>query len=144
LHFCKPARDYPGCSIGNGSATAENLAPLASKIEAAYQDYLNSLYKNSTDELIKVMRNREMLHDKRIECCDLAIEFINQHYKDQDSVKRCLELKNVLEFVGLKDYYLAKVTPEAKAAIQKVTISEQEITAVRVIEQEYTMLGKKQ
>jgi ankyrin repeat protein len=132
------------CYQKNGSATAENLAPLASKIEAAYQDYLNSLYKNSTDELIKVMRNREMLHDKRIECCDLAIEFINQHYKDQDSVKRCLELKNVLEFVGLKDYYLAKVTPEAKAAIQKVTISEQEITAVRVIEQEYTMLGKKQ
>ena len=128
----------------DGAATAENLPPLVAKMTTVYQDYLNSLYQNSTNELIKVMRNRELLHDKRIECCSLALEFINQHYKDKDSIKRCLDLKNVLEFVGLKEYYDANINPEAKQAMQKVTISEQEITAVRVIEQEYAMLGKKQ
>jgi hypothetical protein len=128
----------------HGSATAENLPPLADKINELYKAYVNSLYKHSTADLAKFMRNQELLQNKRIECCSLALEYINQHYDNHEALKRCIELKNALEYVGLKDYYNANILPEAKAAIKKVMIREQEITAIKVIELEYAMLGKQQ
>ncbi len=125
----------------NNSLTADILAIAASKAEATYLDYLNSLYKNTTQELSKFMRNHEALKVKRIECCSLALDFINQHYNNQESIRRCIELKNALEFVGLKHLFDKTVLPEAKAAIQKVMIRDQEITAVKVIEQERAMMA---
>ena len=74
----------------------------------------------------------------------LTLEYINQHYSEPEALQRCIQLKNALEFVGLKDYYNLNVLPEAKEAIQRVIIEEQEITAIRVIELEYEMLAKQQ
>jgi len=128
----------------NHKLEVTTLTELAPKIATYYQDYVNSLYKNSTDDLSKFMRNQELIKNKRIECCSLALEYINQHYDNHESLKRCIDLKNALEFVGLQDYYNANVLPNAKAAIQKVVIREQELTAIKVIELEYALLGKQQ
>ncbi len=107
--------------------------------ERIYQDYINSLHKFSSGDLVKFMRNRQLLKDKRIECCAIALEYINQHYKEPESLARCIDLKNALEFVGLKDYYINNVTQEAKTAIQNMMIHQQEATAVQVIEKEYAL-----
>lgn len=123
------------------SVSAENLATLADKNSILYTNYLNSLYEYSTLELTNFMRNHDLIKNKRIEGCSLALEYINQHYADPEALKRCIELKNALEFVGLKDYYNQNISPEAKEAIQKLIIREQEITAMRVMEQE-AGLGK--
>lgn len=123
----------------SGSISAANLATAAAAVSDLYTNYVNSLYKNSTADLAKFMRNHELLQNKRIECCSLAIDYINQHYQDPDALPRCIQLKNALEFVGLKDYYSNKVDQAAKTAIQKFMIHEQEVTAIKVIEQEYAI-----
>lgn len=89
-----------------------------------------------TNELTRFMRNNELLQNKRIECCSLAIDYINQHYDDPAALERCIELKNALEFVGLKNFYINNISPDAKAAILNIMIQEQEATAIQVIEQE--------
>lgn len=132
------------CCQKNGSASTEQLTSLAPRAADLYKGYLNSLYMHSTEDLARFMRNHELLQNKRVECCSLALEYINQHYKDPDALKRCIDLKNALEFVGLKDYYIQNIHPDAKAAIQKVVIREQELTALQVIELEYAMLAKQQ
>ena len=86
------------------------------------------------------MRNHDLLQNKRIECCSLAIDYINQHYKDENSLSRCITLKNALEFVGLKNYYINNVTAEAQQAIRNLIIQEQEAIAIMVIEQEAAMI----
>lgn len=120
----------------DGKATAANLAALANSVADMYNSYVNSLYQFSAADLAKFMRNHELLQNRRIECCALAIDYINQHYKEPEAIGRCIELKNALEFVGLKDFYTSSIDPAAKAAIQTLMIHQQEATAVRVIEQE--------
>ena len=66
---------------------------------------------------------------------------INQHYNNAEALERCIDLKNALEFVGLKNFYLSDVTKEAQAAILNMTIKEQEATAIKVIEEEHIISG---
>lgn len=126
----------------NTSINKENLAELSPTVANMYQAYVNSLYQHSTDDLAAFMRNHKLLQNKRIECCSLALEYINQHYNEPESIRRCIDLKNALEFVGLRDYYNLHITAEAKAAIQENMIHEQEATAIKVIEQEYALQAK--
>lgn len=120
--------------------SADMLKSLATKAAETYGFYLDDLYKSSAEDLSIFMRNHELLRNRRIECCSLALEYINQHHSDPTAIARCIELKNALEFVGLKDYYNANVTPEAKLKIQAEIIKEQELTAMQVIEKEAEML----
>jgi hypothetical protein len=124
--------------------TADSLAAVATAVSDMYKDYVDSLYKHSAVSLARFMRNHELLQNKRIECCSLAIDYINQHYKDENALPRCIELKNALEFVGLKSYYINKVEPEAQQAIRNLIIHEQEATAIKVIEQEFNMAAGQQ
>jgi hypothetical protein len=121
------------------SLNAESFASMANTVSEMYKDYVNSLYKHSTASLARFMRNHELLQNKRIECCSLAIDYINQHYQDENALSRCIELKNALEFVGLKSYYMNNVEPEAQQAIRNLIIHEQEATAIKVIEQEFNL-----
>lgn len=116
--------------------TADNFAAVAGTVDTMYKDYVDSLYKHSAVSLARFMRNHELLQNKRVECCSLAIDYINQHYKDDNALPRCIELKNALEFVGLKSYYINNVELEAQQAILNLIIHEQETTAIKVIEQE--------
>lgn len=116
--------------------TSASLEALAKANSEAFNNYVNSLYKYSTADLAKFMRNDELLQNRRVECCALAIDYINQHFKDPGGLQRCIELKNALEFVGLKDFYYNSVNPNAQAAIHKLIINEQEATAIKVIEME--------
>lgn len=122
--------------------TKEILESSLATVANSYQAYINSLYQHSTDDLAAFMRNHKLLQNRRIECCSLALEYINQHYSEPAALRRCIDLKNALEFVGLRDYYIQNIHPEAKEAIQNVMISEQEATALKVIEQEYALQGK--
>jgi len=122
--------------------TAEILNSVSAKAAEQYNLYLDDLYKSSSYDLSKFMRNNELLKNKRIECCSLALEYINQHYQDPQALQRCIDLKNALEFVGLKDYYNSNIIPEAKAKIQAQVIHEQELTAIQVIEKEAEILAK--
>lgn len=119
--------------------TTDNLAAVADTVKSMYKDYVDSLYKYSAMSLARFMRNHELLQNKRVECCSLAIDYINQHYKDDNALPRCIELKNALEFVGLRSYYINNVEPEAQQAIRNLIIHEQEATAIKVIEQEAAM-----
>lgn len=121
----------------------QNLAKIAQKCSTTYQEYLNSLYKIATDDLVKLMRNSDILDNLRLECCNVALEYINQHFQDEGAITRCIELKNALEFVGLKDYYLRQISGDAREAILQQMISEQESTAIKVIDLEYELFGKK-
>jgi hypothetical protein len=116
--------------------TAETLAAQSGAVSNMYKSYVNSLHMHFTNELTRFMRNNELLQNKRIECCSLAIDYINQHYDDPAALERCIELKNALEFVGLKNFYINNISPDAKAAILNIMIQEQEATAIQVIEQE--------
>lgn len=127
----------------NLKLNAENLAKSANQCAISYQESLNDLYKIAASDLALFMRNNELSANQRLECCDLAMAYINQHFKDPGAIARCIELKNALEFVGLKDYYLRKISSEAQKAIQNQMISEQENTAVKVIDLEYELFGKK-
>ncbi len=126
----------------DGKANTANLGGLASSVSDMYNSYVNSLYQYSAADLAKFMRNHELLQNRRVECCALALDYINQHYKEPTALKRCIELKNALEFVGLKDFYTSSIDPAAKAAIQTLMIHEQEATAVKVIEQENALAAK--
>lgn len=121
------------------SITADALNAEANNIHNQYLDYVDSLYKYSAADLASFMRNSDILQNRRIECCALAIDYINQHYTDPRSLQRCIELKNALEFVGLKNFYLNDVIPEAQAAIQQLIIQQQEAVALQVIELENSM-----
>lgn len=120
----------------DGKITAQNLSSLSASVDKLYASYVDSLYKYSAADLAKFMRNNELLQNKRIECCALAIDYINQHYNEATALPRCIELKNALEFVGLGEYYMTSIDPKAQAAIQQMVIHEQETTAIQVIEQE--------
>lgn len=126
----------------DGKITAGNLASSANTFSEYYISYLNSLYQNSTANLAEFMRNSKLLQNRRIECCALALDYINQHYNDPNALMRCIELKNALEFVGLKDFYQYNINQNAKDAIQKIIISEQEATAEKVIIKENEMLAQ--
>ncbi len=126
-------------STKNNIVTAENLASVANTVIDMYTDYVDSLYIHSTASLARFMRNHDLLQNKRVECCSLAIDYVNQHYKDENALPRCIELKNALEFVGLRSYYINNVVPEAQHAVRNLIIREQEATAIKVIEQEVTM-----
>jgi len=123
----------------SNTLTTENLATGANSVSDLYKDYVDSLYKHSAVSLARFMRNHELLQNKRVECCSLAIDYINQHYKDENALPRCIELKNALEFVGLKSYFIKNVEPEAQQAIRNLIIHEQEATAIQVIEQEFAI-----
>lgn len=123
----------------NTTLTVENLSDVASSVSDMYKSYVDSLYKYSAASLARFMRNHDLLQNKRVECCSLAIDYINQHYKDDNALPRCIELKNALEFVGLKNYYINNVKPEAQQDIRNLIIQEQEATAIKVIEQELNM-----
>lgn len=127
----------------HNTATAKNLPPLLNNVSIMYQEYLDSLYKVTTAELAQFMRNNELLPNQRLEGCDLALEYINQHFQEPAAVARCIELKDALEFVGLKDYYQRQISSGAQKAIQNQMISEQENAAVTVIDQEYELFGKR-
>lgn len=129
-------------ALQKGNATAETLAAAASKAAATYLLYVNDLYKSSTSDLSNFMRNHELLKNKRIECCSLALEYINQHYLEPDALPRCIDLKNALEFVGLREYYINNISPDAKLKIQSHVIHEQELTAIQVIQKEAEILAK--
>ncbi len=119
--------------------TKDSLTANASTAESAYKAYMNSLYQSSAEDLAKFMRNNELLRNRRVECCSLALKYINQHYMEPEAIGRCIELRNALEFVGLKGFCINNILPEAKVALQNYTITQQENTAIRIIEQE----GKK-
>lgn len=123
----------------SNTLTSENLEASVNIVNDMYKDYIDSLYKHSATSLARFMRNHELLQNKRIECCSLALDYINQHYKDENGLTRCMTLKNALEFVGLKNYYLNNVKPEAQQAIRDLIIHEQEATAIQVIEQEHAL-----
>jgi len=129
-------------ALQKGSVTAETLATAATKAAATYILYVNDLYKSSTYDLSNFMRNHELLKNKRIECCSLALEYINQHYLEPDALPRCIDLKNALEFVGLREYYNNNISPAAKLKIQSQVIHEQELTAIQVIQKEAEILAK--
>lgn len=114
-----------------------------SKIRVLYESYINSLHKHTTLELAEFMRNHEVLQNRRIECCSLALEYINSHYQTPEDLKRCIDLKNALEFVGLKDYYTQNASLSAQNAIKNMIIREQEIAAVKVLEQESALSKSK-
>ncbi len=120
----------------NNTLTTENLASVSNAVEEMYKNYIDSLYRHSATSLARFMRNHELLENKRIECCSLAIDYINQHYNDENGLTRCMTLKNALEFVGLKNYYTNNVVAEAQQAIRNLIIHEQEAAAIKVIEQE--------
>lgn len=119
--------------------SSESLNEVNASVANLYQAYVNSLYQHSTADLAAFMRNQDLLKDRRIECCSLAIEYINQHYTEQEAIRRCIDLKNALEFVGLRDYYYQNILPEAQDALHKAIIREQEAIALQVIEQEFAM-----
>lgn len=128
----------------SNTLSASNLAAVANAVNDLYKDYVDSLYKYSAVSLARFMRNHELLQNKRVECCSLAIDYINQHYKDDNALQRCIELKNALEFVGLKSYFINNVEPEAQQAIRDLIIHQQEATAIKVIEQEAAMTIQQQ
>lgn len=117
-----------------------SLTALNNTVSSFYTAYLQSLYKYYTNDLTKQIRSSALLQNKRIECCAIALNYINQHYQDPASLKLCVELKNALEFVGLGDFYQNNISTEAKNAIQQLMIREQEVTAIKVIQQENQML----
>lgn len=123
--------------------TATGLEKYADNSNIMYKKYLHSLYKYAIEDLAQFMRNNELLQNKRIECCAIAIDYINQHHKEPEAIERCIELKNALEYVGLKEVYARKVNQQAKEAIQNFMIHQQELAAIRVMEQE-SLLGKKE
>jgi hypothetical protein len=118
---------------------SDNLATAEKQIADLYQNYVNSLQRYSVEDLTTFMRNDELLQNKRIECCALAIDYINQHYKEPGSLENCLALKNALEYVGLKSFYESEVVPEAHEAIRNLMIQQQEAAALKVIEFEQTL-----
>jgi hypothetical protein len=122
--------------------TTTSLNAVNANVANMYQAYVNALYQHSTEDLAAFMRNHLLLQNRRVECCSLAIEYINQHHSEPQSLKRCIELKNALEFVGLRDYYNNNILPEAKEAIQKAMISEQEAVALQVIAREKELQAK--
>lgn len=119
--------------------TATTLGSQSKQVKTFYQSYVNSLHEHFTTDLTLFMRNHELLQSKRIECCSLAIDYINQHFNDADALERCIGLKNALEFVGLKNFYIKNVSDAAKTAILNISIQEQKAEAIRVIEQEYAI-----
>lgn len=125
----------------DGKITEGNLTGFNSQAAEIFTTYVNSLYKYSTADLSKFMRNHQLLQNRRIECCALALDYINQHYQEPEALSRCIELKNALEFVGLKDFYTSSIEPAAKNAIQELMIHEQEATAIHVIQQENDMIA---
>lgn len=120
----------------DGKINADNLKQSDAQVAEIYGIYVDSLYKYSANDLANFMRNDEILQNKRIECCALAIDYINQHFREPAALERCIELKNALEFVGLGDFYISSVDPEAQSAIQQSMIHQQEAIAIKVIEQE--------
>lgn len=125
----------------DNTLTPTNLGTCEAKAQATYNAYVNDLYQHFTNDLAQFMRNPELVKNRRIECCFLALEYINQHYLEQDALPRCVELKNALEFVGLKEYYNANVSSEARAKIQSFIISTQEKDAILVIEKETKLIA---
>lgn len=121
------------------SITAETLDAQSKQVKTSYKSYVNSLHEHFTSDLTQFMRNQDLLQSKRIECCSLAIDYINQHYNEPDAIARCIELKNALEFVGLKSFYVKNVIDAAKAAILNISIQMQKAEAIRVIEKEYAI-----
>lgn len=126
----------------NGNATAENLNAMAVRAADIYNSFVNSLYKTAINDLAKFVRNNNIIKNKRIECCSLALEYINQHYMDPEALPLCIELKNALEFVGLGAFYTRNIIPEAQDKIQAQMIRNQELTAIEVINQENALLAK--
>jgi hypothetical protein len=118
------------------------LTSLMPTVDQMYKSYLNSLYRHSSEDLAQFVRNGELIRNRRIECCAIALDYINQHYQEPEALPRCIALKNALEFVGLKDFYINNVNPDAKAAIQQVMIHQQEAAAMEVIELEYKMAAE--
>lgn len=125
----------------NKNITFDTLDSQSKHISTMYTSYVNSLHEHFIKNLTSFMRDHELLKNKRIECCSLALDYINQHYNDPDALARCIELKNALEFVGLKKFYVNNISEEAKDAILDATIQQQEAKALQVIEQEYAIVA---
>lgn len=121
----------------------KEISSLDQEVKQFYKNYTNSLHLYSSADLVSFMRNNLMLRHNRIECCSLALEYINTHCdpEDDSSVALCIHLRNALEFVGLGAYFNHHTSPEIKAAMQRITISEQERTAVDVIHKEQQSLA---
>ncbi len=128
------------CHKKHGGISAENLDALRPQIAIDYKEFIDALYKSSTENLAVFMRSNDLLRNKRLECCSLALEYINQHYKDDNAISRCIELKNALEYVGLQDYYMREINEEAQHTIQNYIIHEQELAAIEVIQREQSQL----
>lgn len=124
----------------HGGISQETLDEIRPGVAISYKEFIDSLYRSSTENLATFMRSNDLLRNKRLECCSLALEYINQHYQDPNALPRCIELKNALEYVGLQDYYLQDISDEARHAIQDQIIHDQELAAVEVIQQEQLML----
>ncbi len=125
----------------DGKISEDSLNSLDAQAADIYTTYVNSLYIFSTADLAKFMRNNKLLQNRRIECCALALDYINQHYRDPEALARCIELKNALEYVGLKEFYNSSIDHDAKKAIQDFIIHQQEATAMEVIQIESNMMS---
>lgn len=119
----------------NKTIELKNLTAVAANTDTLYSAYLEALHKQSAMDLAKVMRNKKLSPNMRIECCALALDYINQHYANPDTLLCCIELKNALEFVGLGGFYTNMVNLQAKQTIQTAMIHTQEQTAVQVAAQ---------
>lgn len=124
----------------HGGISQEILDEIRQGISISYKEFIDALYRSSTENLAVFMKSNDLLRNKRLECCSLALEYINQHYQDPNALPRCIELKNALEYVGLQDYYIQEIKDEARDAIQNQMIHEQELAAVEVIRQEQELL----
>lgn len=110
----------------------KSLATTSADMATIYNKYIDSLHKQTAMDLANVMRNKQLSQNTRIECCALALNYINQHYTDPEALTCCMELKNALEFAGLTTFYVSAVDPQAKNAILAMTITQQENTAIEV------------
>lgn len=117
----------------NKPITADGLKESEPMCQELYQQFVLTMKKNTSSELVEFIRNPELFRNNRLQCCSLAVRYINQHFEDKNSVATCIELKNALEFVGLKDYLYSNLHPEAYKNILEYTIRQQELTALQVI-----------